>query len=131
MEEREEIRGVPRCGAGAWIPVEHPSLGYARADWKSATQSRRVGRPALRRNGRFYRRGAREGSGMAAGLMARMGHVLQMNRGAKETTDTPTPLQKGQIWTFQEQLLELNHVGKHLAEIIRRKNPLPGAVRKP
>ena len=60
-----------------------------------------------------------------------MKYVLQMNREPKAPTATTIPLQKGQIWTFQDQMLEVKHVGKHLAEIIRRKKPLPGAVRKP
>jgi hypothetical protein len=64
-------------------------------------------------------------------LIRRMGYVLQMNRERSAPNQTTIPLQKGQIWTFQDQVIEVKHVGKHLAEIIRRKKPLPGELRKP
>jgi hypothetical protein len=36
----------------------------------------------------------------------------------------------GQIWTFQDQLLEIRKVGKHLVQISRTKQPPPGFTGK-
>jgi len=54
-----------------------------------------------------------------------------MKRELKAPAQTTVPLEKGQVWMFQDQVLEVKHVGKHLAEIIRKKKPLPGAIHKP
>jgi hypothetical protein len=36
----------------------------------------------------------------------------------------------GQIWTFQDQLVEIRKVGKHLVQISRTKQPPPGYTGK-
>jgi hypothetical protein len=54
-----------------------------------------------------------------------------MNREHSLPDHSSILLEKGQIWTFQDQMLEIKHVGKHLTEIIRRKKPDPGATQKP
>jgi len=63
--------------------------------------------------------------------MPAMRYIFQMKRELKAPAQTTIPLEKGQIWMFQDQVLEVKHVGKHLAEIIRTKKPLPGATHKP